>query len=214
MPTLTNRVASCPPPAVNSPVIFSPLLSCLLFLLPSSSSSRYSNSSSSSWPPSSSSSSSSSCRCSSSSSSSTCSTCSGRACSRCPGLHLARPPSPDRPCNRQVRGGASWGTSLVWTLSFYVITDCICFILLCVLLLAASLVVVYCLFFLSPRLIGAFFFVFISFSSARLCCFSFPLSIPLFPSLTSSFLCAVCYCCLLSSVIARHRGNEGKRERE
>lgn len=110
-------------------------------------------------------------------------------------------------------GGASWGTSLVWTLSFYLISDCICFILLCV-LLTAYLVVVYCLSFLSPRLIGAFVFVFISFSSARLCCFSFPLSIPLFPSLTSSFLCAVCYCCLPSSVIARHRGNEGKRERE
>lgn len=94
---------------LNSPVIFSPLLSRLLLsplltpLFPHPS--LYSNSSSSSWPPSSLSSSSSSCRCSSSSSSSTCSTCSGRACSRSPGLHPARLPCQDRPCNRQVSEG-------------------------------------------------------------------------------------------------------------
>lgn len=89
---------------VNSSVIFPPLLSSPLR---SSLAPLYSNSnssSSSSWRPSSSSSSSNSCRCSSSSSSSTCSTCSGRACSRCPGPLPAKPPCPDRRCPRKVRG--------------------------------------------------------------------------------------------------------------
>lgn len=119
---------------VNSPVIFSPLLSRLLLsplltpLFPHPS--LYSNSSSSSWPPSSLSSSSSSCRCSSSSSSSTCSTCSGRACSRSLGLHPARLPCQDRPCNHQVSEGRRalvkcffFVLSLLFTYSVYSISD-------------------------------------------------------------------------------------------